>query len=157
MKRILTAMALAMTFVACSGEASYTISGKTSAEDGLCVNLVNLLTGETLDSAIVNGGAFAFKGKAEKDALLYIIEDESEWMTMFFNDGKPVTIDLVDTVLTASPLNEKLFSYDRAISAKDQEMRKKKDKLIKVLIPGFFSFLKSLPYLACARPQLRHA
>ena len=42
-------------------------------------------------------------------------------------------------------------------SAKDQEMRKKKDKLIKVLIPGFFSFLKSLPYLACARPQLRHA
>lgn len=42
-------------------------------------------------------------------------------------------------------------------SAKDQEMRKKKDKLIKVLIPGFFSFLKSPPFLACARPQLRHA
>ena len=42
-------------------------------------------------------------------------------------------------------------------SAKDQEMRKKKDKLIKVLIPSFFSFLKSPPFLACARPQLRHA
>lgn len=107
--------------IACTSEVSYSISG-TSASDGKTVYLVDQATGETLDSALVEGGSFTLAGKAAKEALLYISEEGSDWMTMFFNDGTPVVVSLADTTLQGSPLNEKLLETDKALSASYQAL-----------------------------------
>ena len=122
MKRILTLVFALAAVAACSNEVNYSLTGKTTSEDGLAVYLVNNLTGETLDSTVVEGGAFSLSGKAEKDALLYVVEEDADWRTLFFNDGTPIALDLTDTSMTASPLNEKLLECDKALTDKYMEL-----------------------------------
>ena len=124
MKRILTFTLALAAGVACSNQANYSLTGKTASEDGLAVYLVDNLTGETLDSTIVEGGAFTLSGKAGKDALLYVAEEGADWRTLFFNDGTPIALDLIDTTMTASPLNEKLLASDKALTDKYMELIK---------------------------------
>lgn len=118
MKQIISTLLALATLVACSSEVAYSVSGKTTAADGLTVYLVDNLTGETLDSTVVGDGAFSFDGKAGKDALLYVAEAGADWRTLFFNDGTPVALNLADTSMTASPLNEKLLETDKALTDK---------------------------------------
>ena len=42
---------------------------------------------------------------------------ENPWATIFFNDGTPMTINLNDSTLKGSPLNERLVRYDIDINA----------------------------------------
>ena len=118
MKRILNTVLALAAVVACTNEVNYSVTGKTASEDGLAVYLVNNLTGETLDSTVVESGAFSLSGKAEKDALLYVAEEGADWRTLFFNDGTAISLDLVDTAMTASPRNEKLLAADKALTDK---------------------------------------
>ena len=121
MKRIFIALTLLAGVVSCSSQVGFSVKG-SGPVDGHSVYLVNALTGETLDSATVAGGAFAISGKAEKDALLYVSEEGSGWMTMFFNDGSPIEVGLADTTLSGSPLNEKLLSCDKALTGKYSDL-----------------------------------
>ena len=118
MKRILSAFLALAGLVSCTSQVDYAISGRTPAEDGTYVYLMDILTGTPLDSTVVEGGAFSFAGKAEKDALLSVAEPEKEWQTMLFNDGTPVELNLADTTMTASPLNEKLLACDKALAGR---------------------------------------
>ena len=118
MKRIICALLALSGLVACTSQVTYSISGLTTAEDGLPVYLVDNLSAEIIDSTLVRDGAFQFAGKAEKDALLSVAEQGATWQTLVFNDGIPVTIDLIDTVMIASDLNEKFFETDRALTDK---------------------------------------
>ena len=56
-------------------------------------------------------------GNAEKDAFMAIGIKENPWATIFFNDGTPMTINLNDSTLKGSPLNERLVRYDIDINA----------------------------------------
>ena len=70
MKKIIIALLAVMATVGCANDtAKYAISG-TGLEDGAQVLLVDQITGEAIDTAVVANGAFAFKGTAPKDAYL---------------------------------------------------------------------------------------
>ena len=90
----------------------YAISG-SGLEDGAEVLLVDQITGEAIDTAVVADGAFSLKGKAPKDAFLSLASDESGWSFPLFNDGKPVEVNFDDNTVTAgSELNLKLAECD---------------------------------------------
>ena len=110
---ILFAALSACVCVACSQDGKkYTVKG-TAPEDGALVYLVDLATGNPIDSAVVADGAFVMKGVAAKDALLNVkpAAPKSGWKSLFLNDGTPVTVNLTDSTLTGSPTNTKLAEY----------------------------------------------
>ena len=119
MKKMICTSLILAGMLACTSQVAYNITG-TAPSDGNVVYLVDMTTGETLDSAVVGDGTFSLKGAAEKDALLYVSAEGSDWMTLLFNEGTPVTVNLLDTTLSGSPLNEQLLETDKALGAKYQ-------------------------------------
>ena len=109
----------------------YAISG-TGLEDGAQVLLVDQITGEAIDTAVVANGAFAFKGTAPKDAYLNITSDASNWSFMLFNDGKPIKVNYADNTLKGSELNEKLADCDAKTDALMQEYNAFVSELMKL-------------------------
>ena len=108
-------MAVAAMVSCGNGQAEYTVSA-TGAEEGTVITLVDMLTGETLSTQEITDGSAVFQGKADKNALLSIGKEGSDWQTPFFADGKPVAIDLEENTLLGSELNEKLCACDKEAS-----------------------------------------
>ena len=141
-KNLIPAVLALVCMAACSQPGSYTVNGK-NATDGKTVYLIDKISGETIDSTVVSGGAFTLKGQATENALLAVQQDGNTWQSLFFNDGKPVTVNLEDNSLSGSALNEKLTAYDlesnrvyeEAIAAtavegiSEEELQKKIDKV----------------------------
>ena len=100
-------------FSACAsdGTKKYTVSG-TFTENGKKVYLLDQLTETAIDTAVVADGRFSFTGRADKDALLAVQAENRNWMTQLFNDGTPVTINVNDSTLKGSPLNERLAKLE---------------------------------------------
>ena len=94
----------------------YTING-ISKDNGKTVSLIDRKTNQTVNTATVANGKFSMSGNAEKDAFMAIGIKENPWATIFFNDGTPMTINLNDSTLKGSPLNERLVRYDIDINA----------------------------------------
>ena len=110
---ILTLAAAALGLFSCSGNtAKYNVTGINAPEDGVAVYLVDALSSERIDSAVVAGGTFQMKGKAEKDAFMNLNVEGSNWTFMFFNDGVPVKADLSNNTLSGSDLNNKVTESD---------------------------------------------
>ena len=110
---ILTLAVAALGLFSCSGNtAKYSITGSNASEDGAVVYLVDALSSERIDSAVVAGGTFQMKGKAEKDAFMNLNVEGSNWTFMFFNDGVPVKADLSNNTLSGSDLNNKVTESD---------------------------------------------
>ena len=79
------------------------------------VYLEDRFTSTQVDSTIIAKGKFSFKGQADKDAILAVTiykDNWREWHTLFFNDGKPVSVNMNDSTLKGSPLNERLSYYN---------------------------------------------
>ena len=132
MKKIIIALLAVMAAVGCANDtAKYAISG-TGLEDGAQVLLVDQITGEAIDTAVVANGAFAFKGKAPKDAFLNITSDKSNWSFMLFNDGKPIQVNYADNTLQGSDLNNKLAECDAKTDAMMQEYNAFVSELMKL-------------------------
>ena len=132
MKKIIIALLAVMATVGCANDtAKYAISG-TGLEDGAQVLLVDQITGEAIDTAVVANGAFAFKGKAPKDAFLNITSDKSNWSFMLFNDGKPIRVNYADNTLQGSDLNNKLAECDAKTDALMQEYNAFVSELMKL-------------------------
>ena len=110
---ILTLAVAALGLFSCSGNtAKYDVTGINVPEDGVAVYLVDALSSERIDSAVVAGGTFQMKGKAEKDAFMNLNVEGSNWTFMFFNDGVPVKADLSNNTLSGSDLNNKVTESD---------------------------------------------
>ena len=97
-------------------QVKYTING-ISSDNGKTVVLRDRRTNQIVDSAVVANGKFSMTGNAEKDAYMGVSVKDASWFTMFFNDGTPVIINLNDSTLKGSPLNERLTRYDIEINA----------------------------------------
>ena len=111
-------LAIAATFaIACSGAVKYDVTGTNAPEDGVVVYLNDQLSSAHIDSAVVANGSFHMKGKADKDAFMAVTLETGTWMYLFFNDGKPVTIDITAKTVTGSALNNKLTECDLRNSA----------------------------------------
>ena len=113
MKKILLLAVAALGLFACSGnQVKYDIKGVNAPEDGASVFLVDALSSECIDSAVVADGAFRMKGKADKDAFMNLNVLGSNWTFLFFNDGKPVQMDLSNNTLSGSDLNNRVTEAD---------------------------------------------
>lgn len=104
---ILTTFVLAAVPSMAQSQVQYTVSG-TFAKNGNTVYLLDQLTEKKIDSVVVADGKFSFTGTADKDALMAVKAKKSRWESQFFNDGTPVIINLNDSTLKGSPLNERL-------------------------------------------------
>ena len=105
-------------FNACSeknGQVRYNIMGTAPADT--TIYLVDRLIDAPIDSVVAKDGKFSFSGEQENRALLYVRLKDSPFNVMFFNDGKPVEINLVENTLKGSEINEKLNGYDREFSS----------------------------------------
>ena len=98
-------------------QVKYTIKG-VSKDNGKMVYLEDRLTSKVVDSTVVAKGKFAFMGLADMDAVLAITFDKDwrSWRTLFFNDGKTVSVNMNDSTLKGSPLNERLAYYNKEIT-----------------------------------------
>ena len=102
--------------LSCSTGVTYVVTGIDSPTDGVKVYLVDQTTLERIDSTVVSSGTFRMKGKAEKNAFLAVSVDGVEEKVKFFrsgqfpffNDGKPVRVNVAEGTLTGSALNTKL-------------------------------------------------
>ena len=113
MKKIIIALLAVMATVGCAkNTAKYAIKG-SGLEDGATVQLIDKLTDEPINTAVVNGGVFEMNGEAAKDAFLSISTESSTWSFPVINDGKPIEVDFSDnTVKAASEQNMKLAECD---------------------------------------------
>ena len=113
-KVLFTAVLMASVLTAGAQQVKYTING-ISKDNGTTVFLYDRMTNQTVDSAVVANGKFTMNGSAEKDAFMGIMPKGGAWFTLFFNDGTPVTVNLNDSTLKGSPVNERLVRYDLAL------------------------------------------
>ena len=113
MKKIIIALLAVMATVGCAkNTAKYAIKG-SGLEDGATVQLIDKLTDEPINTAVVSGGVFEMNGEAAKDAFLSISTESSTWSFPVINDGKPIEVDFSDnTVKAASEQNLKLAECD---------------------------------------------
>mgnify|MGYP002869296222 CR=1 FL=1 len=125
MKKIITLAALMLAVsTAEAQQTNYSISG-TSKDNGTTVTLVDRMTGNMLNSTVVTDGKFLMEGTADKDAFLYLKQDGQNWMTIFFNDGSPISVNLNDSTLKGSAVNERLVGYDLALSRPMEQLQLK--------------------------------
>ena len=127
-KGLLLAAFMAAVLPSMAQQVKYSVSG-TYAENGKKVYLIDKLTEEDIDSVVVADGKFAFAGSAAQNALMGVRAEKKDWTTVFFNDGIPVTVNVNDSTLKGSALNERLTKLDvennaprRAFSAKVSKM-----------------------------------
>ena len=109
-------------------QVKYSVSG-TGADNGKKVYLIDKLTDKAIDSTVVANGRFAFSGTASKDAFLAVNAEKKSWMTVFFNDGTPVTVNIGDSTLKGSPTNERLTKYDVEMDIPMRTLRAKIEKM----------------------------
>ena len=109
--RFLLALAAAGALACSTGEVKYVVTGSDSPADGATAYVVDQISLIPIDSAVVSGGSFRMKGKAAKNAFLSVSVDGADYP--FFNDGKPVRVNLADGTLTGSALNTKLTECEK--------------------------------------------
>ena len=116
MKKILFAILAVLATAACvSDPAKYVIKG-SGLEDGTNVQLIDKLTDEPINTAVVSDGVFEMRGEAAKDAFLSITAEGTGWNFPFINDGKPFEVDYSDnSVKAGSKQNLKLAECDTKI------------------------------------------
>ena len=129
MKKVLFIAALVVAAMPSMAQGlKYSVNGTYTVE-GKKIYLMDQLTEKALDSMVVAGGKFSFKGTAQKDALMAVRAEGKSWQTPFFNDGTPVAINVNDSTLTGSPLNERLTRYDIESSIPSRAFYEKVSKM----------------------------
>ena len=110
-KKFFMVALVAATMPAMAQQVNYSVSG-ICADDGKKVYLIDQLTEKTLDSMVVANGKFSFSGAADKDALMALKVESKKWVTDFFNDGTPIVVNVNDSTVKGSPLNERLTKLE---------------------------------------------
>ena len=128
MKKVVFLATFVFVAVSSMAQAKYAVSG-TYTENGKKVYLIDQLTDKAIDSMVVASGRFSFTGTADKDALMAVKAEKRSWTIDFFNDGTPVIINVNDSTLKGSSLNERLAKLEveqdiprRIMSAKTSKM-----------------------------------
>ncbi|MBR5255282.1 MAG: AhpC/TSA family protein [Bacteroidales bacterium] len=105
-------------------DVKYDVKGTKAPKDGAKVYIINPVGKVRIDSTVVSKGTFQMKGKAEEDALLAITVDGVDGQIPFFNDGRPVQVNVADGILTGSALNTKLSVCDRRNKAEYDDYKR---------------------------------
>ena len=115
---------IAASLLAKAQEVKYTVNG-ISKNNGSTISLYDRTTMQQLGTTTVADGKFSFNGTAEKNALMAVGDTSMGWMTLFFNDGTPVIVNINDSTLKGSPVNERLVAYDVAANAPIGKLQQK--------------------------------
>ena len=125
MKKLILLSALVVAALPMKAQqVQYSVSG-TYADDGKKIYLIDQLTEKAVDSVVVANNQFSFSGTADKDALMAVKAEDRGWSTDFFNDGTPVFVNVNDSTLKGSPLNERLTKHEIAQSLPQRAMHDK--------------------------------
>ena len=129
-------------------QVAYSVNGISDC-NGQMVYLMNMTNEKTIDSVKIVDGKFSFSGLLDKDAMMGIGLNKFEvncWITLFFNDGTPVTANLHDSTLVGSPLNTCLSYYDievyrpyfnlqrKVMAMSEEEIAAKEEEIMEALI-----------------------
>ena len=112
MKKILTAALLVLAALPVGAQKIKCVVTGVSSENGTKVMLADRNSRALIGTAVVTDGKFTITGEADKDALMAVGGEKAAWLTLFFNDGTPVSVNLNDNTLKGSPVNERLVKYD---------------------------------------------
>jgi len=147
-KLILFCLAALVTAYCFGADVKYVVKG-SGAKDGTVVYLVDKITSEPINRAVVSRGTFQMKGKAPQDAFLAVQADGSGWQCLFFNDGKPVQVNLADSTVTGSPLNTHLTECDKKTSKAAAKYEALAEEIAK--LPREKQMSKIMPLMAATR------
>ena len=114
-KVLLTAALVVAALPTMAQQVKYAVSG-ISDDNGRKIYLINQNNSSLIDSTAVADGKFSFNGEADKEALMSVKLKDNSWSTTFFNDGTPITINLNDSTVKGSALNEKVNAYDQQMN-----------------------------------------
>ena len=114
-KVLLTAALVVAALPTMAQQLKYAVSG-ISNDNGRKIYLINQNNSSLIDSTAVAEGKFSFNGEADKDALMSVKLKDNSWTTTFFNDGTPITINLNDSTVKGSALNERVNAYDQQMN-----------------------------------------
>lgn len=116
MKRIILAFAIGLLTCSCGNKNSFLIDGHLDATNMEGVTVYLLDTERTpVDSAVISGGRFQFKGIADSVAYLILRSDAPDksqiyYMPMFIEPGK-IYADLVADSFSGTPLNDQYYQF----------------------------------------------
>ena len=150
-KLIVFCLASLVTALCFAADVKYVVKG-SGAKDGTVVYLVDKITAEPINSAVVSRGTFQMKGKAPKDAFLAVQADGSGWQCLFFNDGTTVNVNLTDSTVTGSPLNTLLTECDKKTSKATAKFEALSEEISK--LPREKQMSKMMPLLAATREMV---
>lgn len=98
---------------------------------GATVEVFDYTTGDVIVSNAhdVEEESLTLTGTAPKDALLGVRQEDCSWVSIFFNDGEDITVDLENRTLEGSDLNKKLSDYDNQLNDDYEAINEKADEL----------------------------
>ena len=91
---------------------------------GATVDIIDYTTQEVLasNSPDVEEETLTITGKAPKDALLGVRQEDESWISIFFNDGEDIVVDLAARAMKGSELNEQVGYYDYKLDSDYNEL-----------------------------------
>ncbi|MBR1434972.1 MAG: AhpC/TSA family protein [Bacteroidales bacterium] len=142
MKRLLEAIILSATFLAClsCGNNAYNIKGIYTAPDGTEVYLIDLDKKDTLGVTSVQGNSFGFSGTVEEPIYVYVGRGK-ERIRFMLEEGT-VTADIDERIEYGTPLvdmnnayHKRFYGFDSKRNEERKALQARKDDMS----PGEFS------------------
>lgn len=116
MKKLAILAALAILGACTSNQVKFSVNVLNS--EGATMKVIDLLSGKVIASLAgdVEATSLPLAGKADQNALLALQKDDEPQQFVFFNDGAPVSIDLVTKELKGSEINKRVNYYNSFLS-----------------------------------------
>lgn len=122
-------LAIPAMLLASCGPKEYTITGKAGEDmEGKLVRLSD--EAGTVDSCVVNNGAFAFNGTVNDQAMYYLTLENEMQMVVFLKNGAKVDVDLNDaSVKDNGGLNDSYAGILDSVNKAAETLNKRAEEL----------------------------
>ena len=118
MKKFLFPIAACAALLAACNDGQVKFTVNVQDPQGATVDIIDYTTQDVLASATPddNAATLTLQGKAPKDALLGVRMEDESWISIFFNDGEEVNVDLANRALSGSELNDQVGYFDNKLN-----------------------------------------
>ncbi|MDR2285875.1 MAG: AhpC/TSA family protein [Prevotellaceae bacterium] len=131
MRKLLSILSMVLLFFACNNTPSYTITGHISSDsmNGQTIFLENFSDRKILDSAVVQGKKFEFKGTTDSSYVALLTVNNYSSAVVFVENGNikiNVPEEFDKSIITGTPLNDlhRLYSENlKPVTKKIDELR----------------------------------
>ena len=124
MKKSLFPLAAAVALLAACNDGQVKFDVTVQNPQGALVEVIDYATGDVIASleSSADDETVTINGKAPKNALLAVRQEDVAWSSLFFNDGEPVTVNLEERDLVGSGLNDQVSYYDNKLNDEYEEL-----------------------------------